>query len=135
MKQSADYDTKTNGKKKTSPLNEQWVKNLRGGRSVSLEFFKKHGWAMAVSLIVILSLMGLRYKTKTRMVQIKRLNTELQRAESDKLREKQEYMTLIRQTRMNELVRENNLGLIHQEQPPYELDADEINDHNNTAAK
>lgn len=98
--------------------------NLRGGRSVSIEFFRRHGWLLSILLVVVLSLMGLRYKTQTRMVEIKRLNQQLERAQSEKLFEKKQYMTLIRQTKMNELVKANRLNLIHQEQPPYEIDGD-----------
>ena len=98
--------------------------NLRGGRGVSIEFFRRHGWLLSILLVVVLSLMGLRYKTQTRMVEIKRLNQQLERAQSEKLFEKKQYMTLIRQTKMNELVRANRLNLIHQEQPPYEIDGD-----------
>ena len=98
--------------------------NLRGGRGVSIEFFRRHGWLLSILLVVVLSLMGLRYQTQTRMVEIKRLNQQLERAQSEKLFEKKQYMTLIRQTRMNELVRANRLNLIHQEQPPYEIDGD-----------
>lgn len=99
------------------------LKNLRNGRSISIVYFRKHAWLLIGIMVVVLSLMGLRYKTKTRMKEIKNLTEKLKQAESDKLREKKEYMTLIRQTRMNELVSKNHLGLIHQEQPPYEISA------------
>ena len=56
--------------------------NLRGGRGVSIEFFRRHGWLLSILLVVVLSLMGLRYKTQTRMVEIKRLNQQLERAQS-----------------------------------------------------
>lgn len=52
-----------------------------------------------ILIIAMLSLMGLRYKTKTRMEEIKRLTTELQLAESSKLQEKAAYMSLIRRQR------------------------------------
>lgn len=99
----------------------QWLSDLRGGQGVSLEFFKRNGWLLATIIIIILSLMGLRYRTQTRMVEIARLTQELKMAESEKLSAKKEYMTLIRQTKMNELVQQHRLPLIHQEQPPYEI--------------
>lgn len=105
---------------------KSFFKELRGGRGVSIEFFRKNGWLLAILLVTILSLMGLRYRTQTRMVEIKRLKTQLEISESSKLREKQEYMTLIRQTKMNELVEQNHLNLHHQEQPPYEISNDGI---------
>ena len=55
------------------------------------------------------------------MEEIKKLEKELVQSESDKLREKAAYMSLIREQEMMRLVRKNNLGLIFQEQPPYEI--------------
>lgn len=43
--------------------------------------------------------MGLRYKTKTKMQEIKALERELVRSESAKLQEKADYMSLIRESR------------------------------------
>lgn len=74
-----------------------------------------------IFVVAMLALMGLRYKTKTKMAEIKRLSTELQLAESSKLQEKAAYMSLIRETEMRRLVEENGLGLEFQEQPPFEL--------------
>lgn len=91
---------------------------------MSVEFFKRNAWLLMVFVISMLALMGLRYKTKTKMEEIKRLTTELQRAESSKLQEKAAYMSLIRQTEMQRLVEENRLGLEFQEQPPYVLEVD-----------
>lgn len=107
---------------KRSTSVSRFIDTMRSGRGISLNYLRKNAWLLVAIIVAVLSLMGLRYKTKTRMVEIKKLNKELVSAESDKLREKQLYMTLIRQSRMNELVRKNNLGLIHQEQPPYEID-------------
>ena len=107
---------------KRSTSVSRFIDTMRSGRGISLDYLRKNAWLLVAIIVAVLSLMGLRYKTKTRMVEIKKLNKELVSAESDKLREKQLYMTLIRQSRMNELVRKNNLGLIHQEQPPYEID-------------
>lgn len=95
--------------------------DLRYGQSVSVNFFKANAWLLITFIVVVLALMGMRYKTKTKMEQIKKLEKELVQSESDKLREKAAYMSLIRETEMLRLVRENNLGLIFQEQPPYEI--------------
>lgn len=101
-----------------------WVSDVRYGRSLSVEFFKRNAWLLMVFVVAMLSLMGLRYKTKTRMEEIKALTVELQLAESSKLQEKAAYMSLIRETEMKRLVEENGLGLQFQEQPPYELELD-----------
>lgn len=113
-----DNNPDTPKQKKPSPA---WVSDMRYGRSLSVEFFKKNAWLLMVFVVAVISLMGLRYKTKTRMEEIKRLTTELHRAESSKLQEKAAYMSLIRETEMKRLVEEKGLGLVFQEMPPYEL--------------
>lgn len=112
---------KNNNQKRPTPA---WVADVRYGRSLSVEFFKRNAWLLMVFVVAILSLMGLRYKTKTKMEEIKRLTVELQRAESSKLQEKAAYMSLIRKTEMKRLVEEKGLGLEFQEFPPYELELD-----------
>lgn len=97
------------------------VRDLRYGQSVSLEFFQRNAWLLIVIVVVVISLIGLRYKTKTKMMEIKALTKELNIARSEKLREKAAYMSLIRETEMRRLTHEKNLGLVFQEQPPYEV--------------
>ncbi|MDE6578477.1 MAG: hypothetical protein K2J82_08640 [Muribaculaceae bacterium] len=118
---TSNSSNNTDNKKRTAP---GWVADLRYGRSLSLEFFKRNAWLLMVFVVAIIALMGLRYKTKTKMEEIKRLTTELQRAESSKLQEKAAYMSLIRETEMKRLVEEKKLGLDFQELPPYELEID-----------
>lgn len=122
----ADSETKTDKKntKKAKRPTPAWMSDLRYGRSLSVEFFKRNVWLLMVFVVAILSLMGLRYKTKTKMEEIKRLTVELQRAESSKLQEKAAYMSLIRETEMKRLVEEKGLGLEFQEFPPYEIELD-----------
>ncbi|MCX4279700.1 MAG: FtsL-like putative cell division protein [Muribaculaceae bacterium] len=102
-----------------------WMSELRYGRSLSIDFLKSNAWLMLRFVVAILALIGLRYKTKTKMAEIKQLTVELQRAESHKLQEKSLYMSLIRESEMVKMVREKNLNLEFQEQPPFELTDDE----------
>lgn len=111
------------GTKKEKSQNT-WLNELRYGRSISVEFFKSNAWLLLIIVVAVIALMGLRYKTKTKMSEIKRLNIELTRAESEKLQEKSAYMSLIRETEMRRMVRERGLPLEFQEQPPYELTDD-----------
>lgn len=109
-------DAQKTGKKEYS-----WINELRAGRSISVEFFKSNAWLILIIVVAVIALIGLRYKTKTKMEEIKRLNTELARAESEKLQAKSAYMSLIRETEMRRMVREKGLPLEFQEQPPYEI--------------
>ena len=115
-KNKNDNNDKT---KKKSPV---WISDIRYGRSLSIEYFKRNAWLLMVFVVAILALMGLRYKTKTKMEEIKRLTVELQSAESRKLQEKAAYMSLIRETEMRRMVEEKHLGLVFQELPPYQLE-------------
>lgn len=122
-KQKDTEKSKESKKVSASPL--ALVNDMRYGRTLSLEFFRKNAWLLMLFVVAILALMGLRYKTKTKMEEIKRLNVELQRAESSKLQEKAAYMSLIREAEMKKLVEEKGLGLQFQEYPPYELVVEE----------
>lgn len=121
-----DNKTKKKDKKEKPSRNKKvvtaWVSDVRYGRSLSVEFFKKNAWLLMIFVVAMLALMGLRYKTKTNMAEIQKLSAELQIAESSKLQEKAAYMSLIRETEMRRLVMENGLGLEFQEQPPFELE-------------
>ena len=117
-------NNKTNGRKAAAKKNSSGhgvFNDVRYGRSISVEFFRHNAWLLLIILVCMLSLMGLRYKTKTKMEEIKRLNTELARSESYKLQEKAAYMSLIRETEMRRMVRERGLPLEFQEAPPYEI--------------
>ena len=100
--------------------------DLRSGRAISLEFFKRNAWMIIAIITALIGVMGLRYRTKTRMSEIKQLNRELERAESDKLHEKAWYMTLIRETELTRLTTEKHLGLRYQEEPPIVVECEGI---------
>lgn len=102
--------------------------DLRTGKSVSLDFFKRNAWLLMAILTALISVMGLRYRTKTRMAEIKQLSIDLDRAESAKLQEKASYMTLIRETELTRLTSEKHLGLQYQEEPPLVIKCEGIRD-------
>lgn len=111
-------------KKKNHAQGNDWVGQIRYGRALSLEFFKANAWLLLLIVVAMLALIGLRYKTKTKMAEIKSLTAQLQRAESNMLQEKALYMSLIRETEMKRMVKGKNLNLQFQEHPPYELTDD-----------
>lgn len=93
------------------------IEDVRYGRSISIDFFRANAWLLVILIGGMIGLMGLRYKNKTKMSEIKQLEMELTRAKSSKLKEKSEYMSLIRETEIKRLVEEKKLGLIFQEEP------------------
>ena len=126
MSPAARTKTPKNTTSKKDKNTYSWVKEMRYGRTISIEFFKSNAWLLVIIIAIVISLMGLRYKTKTKMVEIKNLTKELELAESDKLHEKAAYMSLIRESEMKRMVSDKGLPLEFQEQPPYQL----IDDNN-----
>lgn len=124
-KEKKNKEEKNKKKSKLSGVPKDLVNDVRYGRSLSLEFFRQNAWLLMLFIVAVIALMGLRYKTKTKMEEIKALTVELQRAQSSKLQEKAAYMSLIREAEMKKLVDEKGLGLQFQEYPPYELIIDE----------
>lgn len=121
MSAAAVRNTTKKSRSKKDKNSYSWVNEMRYGRTISIEFFKSNAWLLVIIIAIVISLMGLRYKTKTKMVEIKNLTKELELAESEKLREKAAYMSLIRESEMKRMVREKGLPLEFQEQPPYQL--------------
>ncbi len=100
---------------------KSFIEDVRYGRSISIDFFRANAWLLVLFLGGMIGMMGLRYKNKTKMSEIKQLEIELTRARSSKLKEKSEYMSLIRETEIRRLVEEKKLGLIFQEDPAVEI--------------
>ncbi len=100
------------------------IRHLREGRLLSVSLFKRHGWLIFIATVVAIALMGQRYSNQTKMENIKKLNAELALEKSILINEKAEYMSLIRENALKELMRRHNLDLDYQEQPPYEIPRD-----------
>lgn len=99
-------------------------RTIRDGRSLSLTFFKRNGWLILLAMVAVIWLISQRYTNQSRMEEIKRLEKELRRAESAQLDAKADYMSLIRESKMRELMERNNLSISYQEQPPFVLSSD-----------
>ena len=125
VKSKKDIKETEDKAKKKRGVSRELMNDMRYGRSLSLEFFRHNAWLLMLFVVAIIALMGLRYKTKTKMEEIKQLSVELQRAQSSKLQEKAAYMSLIREVEMKKLVDKQGLGLHFQEYPPYELTIEE----------
>lgn len=98
--------------------------NMRKGRGVSLDFFRRNGWFICFLIVVVLILLGMRYRTRVYMRQIKDLRTELKQAENERIEEKARYMSMIRETDMVQMAQKHNLGLVFSDKPPFVLQTD-----------
>ena len=100
---------------------EAWFSSFREGKPLSVDFFKRHGWFILIAMVAVIALIGQRYTNKSKMREIKELTRELAFEKSQQINEKATYMSLIRENEMRRLLRERNIDLDYQEQPPYEL--------------
>lgn len=73
---------------------------------------------------MVLILLGMRYRTRVYMRQIKDLRTELKQAENERIEEKARYMSMIRETDMVQMAQKHNLGLVFSDKPPFVLQTD-----------
>jgi hypothetical protein len=121
MKQQNSELEDNAGTKSGAKNKKRIISDFRHGRGISINYFKSHAWLIALMVMAVVMLIGLRYNTKTKMMRIKELSAKLEQAEYRKLAEKSKYMSLIRESDMVKLINERNLGLQFQEQPPYEL--------------
>lgn len=129
-------NTKKRKKISSKETTAGFINDLRWGQTVGLDFFRRNAWLIIVFLVAILSLMGLRFKTMSKMSEIKKLTSELHTSESNKLQNKAQYMSLIREQEMQRLVNQQGLSLQFQESPPYELqvsDTKQNTDDNTTS--
>ena len=62
-----------------------------------------------------------RYQCLTRMEEIRKLEHELAIVQTERIRERSEYMSRIRESSMQELVDTMHLNLRVQDKPPYRL--------------
>lgn len=111
-------------KKHKPKKRKTWYRPFTEGRPLSLDFFVRHAWFIIVSLILVLALIGQRYRNLTHMREINKLEKELAQAESEQINAKAKYMSLIRENEMRRLVTEHHLGLDYQDKPPYILNAE-----------
>ena len=105
----------TQNKKGNPPV----VRRLREGRILSLEFFYRHGWLIFIAVVVVVALIGQRYTNHKKANEITKLEEKLASAKSDQMAAQASYMSLIRENEMRRLLRDNNIDLDYQEQPPF----------------
>ena len=98
--------------------------NMRKGRGVSLDFFRRNGWFICFLIVVVLILLGMRYRSRVYMRQIKDLRTELKQAENERIEEKARYKSMIRESYMVQMAQKHNLGLVFSDKPPFVLQTD-----------
>lgn len=102
---------------------DTWMLRALHGRVLSVDFFRRN-WMVVVGVVAMLMIyITNRYQCQTQMEHIRKLETQLEVARTERVRAKSAYMSRIRESSMQEMVDSLRLQLTVQEQPPYELKA------------
>lgn len=106
-------------KKKRKPTTV--LQHLVHGRVVSSDLFTRH-WLFILTLMAVIVLyITDKYENQTSMEEIRRLNTVLEIAKTECVRERSEFMSRTRESSMQSLVDSLSLGLHVQDRPPFKL--------------
>ena len=96
--------------KKTKKKNDNILLRTLHGRILSSDFFINHWKSVLLALFMILIYINNRYQCATRMEHIRKLEQRLEIVETERIRERSEYMSRIRESSMQELVEQMRLG-------------------------
>lgn len=115
--------------KKTKKTSEKsWLSGLQDvissiiyGRILSIDFFARHWLKVLLAVVMIMVYITSKYQCQTKMEEIRSLEQKLEIIETERLRVRGEYMSLVRESSMTHLVDSLKLGLKVQEQPPFKL--------------
>ena len=100
---------------------DTWMLRALHGRVLSVDFFRRN-WMVVVGVVAMLMIyITNRYQCQTQMEQIRKLETQLEVAKTERVRAKSAYMSRIRESSMQEMVDSLRLQLTVQEQPPYQI--------------
>lgn len=106
-------------KRKSSSI----LTNVIHGKVLSSDIFTRH-WLFITTLMgVIVLYITDKYENQTSMEEIRRLNTELEIAKTECVRERSEFMSRTRESSMQALVDSLKLGLHVQNRPPFKLNS------------
>lgn len=108
--------------KKTSKTKaDNWFLRLIHGRLLPIDFFVKNWVYVVLCVGMIMVYITNRYQCLTLMEEIRRLEHNLEVVQTERIRERSEYMSRIRESSMQELVDTMHLNLRVQDKPPYRL--------------
>ena len=107
--------------KKTKKRSRNLLLRSLHGRILSSDFFVSHWKSVLLAMFMVLIYINNRYQCATRMEHIRRLEQQLEIVETERIREHSDYMSRIRESSMQSLVKKMNLGLAVQDQPPYKI--------------
>lgn len=104
---------------KKSFFKDNYLSRLLHGRMLSTDFLSRNWMTIFIIVSIIFVYITNKYQCQTRMETIQKLERQLEKINSEGVRQKSAYMSHIRESSMQELADTMHLGLHPQEYPPY----------------
>ena len=106
-----------------NPFRKAWkyTDTVRQGGTIRVDFFLRDWLQLLIILVLVMVFITTKYQRMTKMEEIKRLENELMIMRTERVRERSNYMSRIRESSMQRLADSIRPGLTVQEQPPYVL--------------
>ncbi len=99
------------------------LRQIMYGRVVNSDFFARNWMGMVLLAFVLLIYISGKYTCQTKMEEIRRLEHKLEVVMAERVSVRSSYMSRIRESSMQTLVKKMNLGLAVQDQPPYKIES------------
>lgn len=113
----------TDKKKYASSTGKKAGKDIIQGRFFSLDFFKRNAVYIIALVIMALAYIANKFVCQSSMEEVIKLKTELANAQTDLVNSSAKYNSMIRESEMTKLMREQHLGLTAPLEPPFELNS------------
>lgn len=117
MAKKAKNTTGTKPRKRKSNV----VKSVLRGRIVSTNFLRRYRVWIGLVMFFALTYIYVRYECLTTMENIKKLEDKLEVARTERIREKSEYMSNIRESALNDYLTARGMKIKVANHPPYKL--------------
>lgn len=120
----ARQKSNTSGKPHTE-TSSNMLRQVMFGQVVSSDFFARNWVAMILVVMMIMVYIAGKYTCQRKMEQVRKLSGELETVRAERIRAKSDYMGKIRESEMQKMVDQKQLGLRIQEYPPFVIETDE----------
>lgn len=97
------------------------IGSVVSGGLVNSDFFYRHKLKIFVALVLVMIYIATKYQCMTGMESIRKLENRLEVVKTERIRERSNYMSRIRESSMAAIADSIRPGLSVQNQPPYVL--------------
>lgn len=120
----ARQKSNTSGKPHTE-TSSNMLRQVMFGQVVSSDFFARNWVAMILVVMMIMVYIAGKYTCQRKMEQVRKLSGELETVRAERIRAKSDYMGKIRESEMQKMVDQKQLGLRIQEYPPFVIETED----------